>query len=1194
MATDYTRLPNTIGKPTEGELSVAEQEDGGLFDTGEGTTGVGAPGTEGPKGDTGDAGATGPQGDPGPQGPRGYQGVSIEGPTGPEGDKGDTGLTGDTGIDGATGPNGPKGDTGTSGTDGTDGSTGPTGPEGPKGDIGATGTSVTGPAGPQGPKGDTGDASTVVGPTGPPGVQGPTGSSGNEGPKGDMGTQGETGGVGPEGPQGVQGMTGMTGGTGSTGLTGATGPSGPEGDIGPTGARGIEGPKGQTGDKGDTGVQGASVTGEKGATGAVGPSGPEGDVGADSTVAGPPGLDGTNGTNGTDGTNGTNGTDGTDGTNGTNGADGIGTTYTAGENITIVDDVISSISDGGIAEYLDTETYEVGDVVWLLSDSNIYRNTTAITVGEEFDPTKWSELSPSEFATLQNFPSFRHSGATGVTTQITPGTEEINTLTYSGTTATAIGPAVSEETDITYSGVGSVHSMDFLLGESGVTNNIGGIAYGAGVAVAPINTGDVITSTDGGVTWSTISVSTAETVSTITYGNGTFVAAGSNGFTAVSTDSINWTGTSIPDAGSLSRSAFSNNLFFVWNFTSSGLELYVSSDGVNWVSADLGAHFNFNYDITYGNGVFVAVGVFYVNNIIQPITAKSTDGISWTGSNTGLLAGDALLSVVYANGLFVTVGREEYSIYTSEDGDTWTLRKGNDTNITTRTFRKIVYSDNLFVTVGNNGRIYSSEDGLTWTQRSSGTSSSLYDVANNGDLWVAVGLSGDITTSPDGTSWSLITSPTSNGLGGVIVANNDFIITGLTGTIIYSNPTSTRFSIILDTAHANTPITGSFTSEPTAIEMAEQTRTIINEEITAGNVTGLTVKPGTNEIVELDSATAGERVDINVAITGGTGSTASVQVVTQVQGSDTTTNTIQDVLTISNVDTTNGHTISSSSATLGFSLTGDALRDTISTFLEALGGYTIATPTSGTITFTSDTPGDESDVVITLTQAFDSTAVISNTITQGTGPTFDGALTEVTYTIQGQDYTVTFPSGTVDGSAQVLHSFNTIVAQGASGFALFRDSTDLYYLVNSETVTTTPTVVVNDPGTLATGIYATPEIRIFIPGIDISEVNDVVPGQSVYVDGKQDTITAGTDLTFAGNTLNYTGSAGSAQVIYWTDYVGGIPGDSIIVDSNTEVIPYNNNEYYREIQSEPYVDRFYQTRIGEILETLLATRGSNF
>ena len=122
-------------------------------------------------------------------------------------------------------------------------------------------------------------------------------------------------------------------------------------------------------------------------------------------------------------------------------------------------------------------------------------------------------------------------------------------------------------------------------------------------------------------------------------------------------------------------------------------------------------------------------------------------------------------------------------------------------------------------------------------------------------------------------------------------------------------------------------------------------------------------------------------------------------------------------------------------------------------------------------------------------------------------------------------------------------------------------------------------------------------------------------------------IIAGTDLTFAGNTLNYTGSGGGdhfdgsynslsdvpafkavatsgsftdlidvpaviPQVTYWMDYVGGLPGDSIIVDSNTEVIPYNNGEYYREIQGE--TDKFYQTRIDGVLATLLATRGSAF
>ena len=69
---------------------------------------------------------------------------------------------------------------------------------------------------------------------------------------------------------------------------------------------------------------------------------------------------------------------------------------------------------------------------------------------------------------------------------------------------------------------------------------------------------------------------------------------------------------------------------------------------------------------------------------------------------------------------------------------------------------------------------------------------------------------------------------------------------------------------------------------------------------------------------------------------------------------------------------------------------------------------------------------------------------------------------------------------------------------------------------------------------------------------------------------------------------------GGAQVTYWMDYVGGLPGDSIIVDSNTEVIPYNDGEYYREIQSEPYIDKIYQTRVDGVLATLLDTRGSAF
>lgn len=83
-------------------------------------------------------------------------------------------------------------------------------------------------------------------------------------------------------------------------------------------------------------------------------------LGVDYTVTN--GKDGTNGIDGVDGTNGKDGEDGItpikdtdyrdgidgiDGTNGIDGIDGEGTTYVAGENITIVGNVISATGGGG-------------------------------------------------------------------------------------------------------------------------------------------------------------------------------------------------------------------------------------------------------------------------------------------------------------------------------------------------------------------------------------------------------------------------------------------------------------------------------------------------------------------------------------------------------------------------------------------------------------------------------------------------------------------------------------------------------------------------------------------------------------------------------------------------------------------------------------------------------------------------------
>lgn len=199
-------------------------------------------------------------------------------------------LTGGTGG-GGEGEVGPMGPQGPAGADGKDGAVGPEGPQGPAGANGADST-VPGPQGIQGevgPKGDVGLPGEVgpkgdIGNTGPQGETGPAGPAGAEGPMGPQGPQGD---VGPKGDQGDQGIPGLgitfqgrvatvgdlpaTAVQGDMYIVDATGdawvwsndagafenagpivgPTGPQGEAGPEGA---VGPQGETGPAGPTAV----------------------------------------------------------------------------------------------------------------------------------------------------------------------------------------------------------------------------------------------------------------------------------------------------------------------------------------------------------------------------------------------------------------------------------------------------------------------------------------------------------------------------------------------------------------------------------------------------------------------------------------------------------------------------------------------------------------------------------------------------------------------------------------------------------------------------------------------------------------------------------------------------------------------------------------------------------------------------
>ena len=104
---------------------------------------TGPAGPQGIQGETGLAGAQGIQGETGPAGPQGIQGET--GPAGPQGIQGETGLQGiqgETGPAGATGLQGMQGETG---LQGIQGETGPAGAQGIQGETGPAG--ATGPQG---------------------------------------------------------------------------------------------------------------------------------------------------------------------------------------------------------------------------------------------------------------------------------------------------------------------------------------------------------------------------------------------------------------------------------------------------------------------------------------------------------------------------------------------------------------------------------------------------------------------------------------------------------------------------------------------------------------------------------------------------------------------------------------------------------------------------------------------------------------------------------------------------------------------------------------------------------------------------------------------------------------------------------------------------------------------------------------
>jgi len=179
------------------------------------------------------------------------------------------------------------------------------------------------------------------------------------------------------------------------------------------------------------------------------------------------------------------------------------------------------------------------------------------------------------------------------------------------------------------------------------------------------------------------------------------------------------------------------------NYASTITSIYAATDGTTWTTRTSGFGSANIRGVTYGDGLYVAVGD-------SGTLTTSTDGTTWTTRTSGF-GTTTIRGVTYGDGLYVAVG-EDGKLTTSTDGTTWTTRTSG---FGTTDIQGVTYGDGLYVAVGRDGKLTTSPDGTTWTTRTSGFGSANIRGVTYGDgLYVAVGVNGAITTSPDGTTWT--------------------------------------------------------------------------------------------------------------------------------------------------------------------------------------------------------------------------------------------------------------------------------------------------------------------------------------------------------------------------------------------------------------------------------------------------------
>lgn len=279
-------------------------------------------------------------------------------------------------------------------------------------------------------------------------------------------------------------------------------------------------------------------------------------------------------------------------------------------------------------------------------------------------------------------------------------------------------------------------------------------------------------------TWHVRTAPSSNQLNGVTYGNGLFVAAGSQGTILISSNGTDW----------MPRSAGTVSTFFCADATWTGF--YLGGEGIITLwrdGADAFTRLSPNgaeelYAIV-SRYQFLGVGRDRLAGKSYVLYEGKTNGVPTTNTLFAISRRKAQSGEIIVSMPFIAVG-DHGTIIRSTNGMQWTLEASG----TTVPLRAAIHHQGRIIAGGDDGVLLTSLDGISWTSLP-GVSFDIRALASSGIAVVAVGQkagSGRLQVSADGVSWPGTAIEFSKPLNAVTHGQSSFMAVGDGGTIVES------------------------------------------------------------------------------------------------------------------------------------------------------------------------------------------------------------------------------------------------------------------------------------------------------------------------------------------------------------------------------------------------------------------------